>query len=169
MAGLLAMTTTYMPKGLPSRILHLIANDIRSAENVGSLFRTCDSLGVAKLWLTGYTPTPEHPRVKKTALGAERAVEWEQSTDVLAAINKLRHDGFHIVALERDPRASDLLEYQPRDKTALLLGNEVTGVPPSLLSECNDIVQITHHGIKESLNVSVAAGIASYWMLNRRM
>lgn len=151
------------------RLLHLIANDIRSAENVGSLFRTCDSLGVAKLWLTGYTPTPEHPRVKKTALGAERAVEWEQATDILAVIKTLRHDSFRIIALERDPRASDLLGYRPRDKTALLLGNEVTGVPPSLLSECNDIVQITHHGIKESLNVSVAAGIASYWMLNRRM
>lgn len=150
------------------RELQIIANDIRSAENVGSIFRTCDSLGVSKLWIAGYTPTPEHPRVEKTALGAERSVPWEQVTDVVTVIARLREEGFRIVGLERDKNAVNLLQYVPQEKTALLLGNEVTGIPPSLIGECDDVVEISQQGMKESLNVSVAAGVAAYWILNAR-
>ncbi|MFZ2803754.1 MAG: RNA methyltransferase [Patescibacteria group bacterium] len=152
----------------PSRVLHLIAHNIRSAENVGSLFRTCDSLGVTKLWITGYSPTPEHPRVEKTALGAERTVDWEQRTDVESVINELKDRHFRIVGLELDRRSVDLLSYEaPRD-VALLLGNEVEGITPSLLDLCDDVVSIVQHGKKESLNVGVAAAIASFWILNRK-
>ncbi len=147
-----------------SRTLHLIAHDIRSAQNVGSLLRTCDSLGVAKLWITGYSPTPKHSGVAKTALGAEYSVIWEQTTDVCVLIKQLRIDGFRIIGLEIDPRAVDLEAYMPTERMALLLGNEVNGIPATLRAECTDLVSIAQKGVKESLNVSVAAGIASYWM-----
>lgn len=151
-----------------SRILHLIAHNVRSAENVGSLFRTCDSLGVEKLWLTGYSPTPDHPRVEKTALGAERSVVWEQSTDVEDVIRRLKADGVAVVGLETDRRALNLLDYRAPERVALLLGNEVEGVAPSLLDLCDEIVCIEQCGTKESLNVSVAGAIAAFWMLNAR-
>ncbi|MEO5927930.1 MAG: TrmH family RNA methyltransferase [Patescibacteria group bacterium] len=146
--------------------LHVIANDIRSRENVGAIFRTCDFLGVSKLWLTGYTPVVPDPRIEKVALGADKTVEWEQVTDVTKAIKQLRRDGFRIVGLELDERATSLSEYTVPEKTALLLGNEVTGIPPSLRKECDDIVMIAKNGTKESLNVSVAAGIAMWSLLN---
>ncbi len=146
--------------------LHLIANDIRSAENIGSLFRTADSLGVAKLWITGISPTPEHAKVAKTALGAQEHTAWEQQIDVVVVINGLRADGFRIVGLEIDERAVNIATYQPHAKTALLLGNEVAGIPPSLIALCDDVVFMTQKGIKESMNVGVAAGIASYWLLH---
>jgi len=147
-------------------VLHLIAHDIRSAQNVGSLLRTCDSLGVAKLWLTGYTPEPSHPRVAKTALGAQSSVAWEKRIDVTQVIEDLRGRGFRIVGLELDKRALDLATYRPTEKVALLLGNEVDGIPPSLRSVCDDLVFIRQKGIKESMNVAVAAGIACYQILN---
>lgn len=146
--------------------LHLIAHDIRSAQNVGSLLRTCDSLGVAKLWLTGYSPEPSHPRVAKTALGAQSSVAWEKAIDVTRVIEDLRRDGFRIVGLELDGRAVDLASYRPAEKVGLLLGNEVDGIPPSLRELCDDLVFIEQKGMKESMNVAVAAGIASYRLLN---
>lgn len=153
-----------MPKS--SRVLELIAHNIRSAENIGSLFRTCDSLGISKLWITGYSPTPDHPRVEKTALGAERIVEWGHSTDVEFVIHRLKEDGYRIVGLELDRRSVDLLDYHGPDRIALLLGNEVEGISPSLLDLCDDVVAIRQQGKKESLNVGVAAAIASFWILN---
>lgn len=146
--------------------LHLIANDIRSRENVGALFRTAEFLGVSKIWLTGYTATPTDPRLLKVSLGAERSVEWEQVIDIQEAITRLRSDGFRITGLELDDRALLLSEYTPSDKVVLLLGNEVTGIPPSLRLLCDDLVMISKHGQKESLNVAVAAGIAMHWILN---
>lgn len=148
--------------------LHLIANDIRSAENIGSLLRSCDSLGIAKLWVTGYSPSPEHHKVAKTALGAQSSVRWETATDVMDVIRQLKRDGFRIVGLELAENATNIVDYVPLKKTALLLGNEVTGVPPSLIKECDDIVFLSQKGKKESMNVSVAAGIASFWLMNRR-
>ncbi len=146
--------------------LHIIAHDIRSAQNIGSLLRTCDSLGVGKLWITGYSPTPEHPRVAKTALGAETNVAYEQRTDVETLISDLRSEGFRVVGLELDERATELAAYHAGDKIVLLLGNEVEGIPPSLRSLCDDLIFIPQKGKKESMNVAVAAGIACYWLLN---
>jgi tRNA G18 (ribose-2'-O)-methylase SpoU len=143
-------------------ILHVIANDIRSRENVGAIFRTCEFLGVSKLWLTGFTAAPPDPRLEKVALGAIKTVEWEQVMDVLSVMKSMREDGFRIVGLELNESAQLLSKYVVAEKTALLLGNEVTGIPPSLLKECDDIVMIAKKGMKESLNVSVAAGIAIY-------
>ncbi|MFA5935710.1 MAG: TrmH family RNA methyltransferase [Patescibacteria group bacterium] len=146
--------------------LHVIANDIRSRENVGGLFRTYDFLGVSKLWLTGYTSAPPDPRLEKVALGAHKTVTWEAVTDVRSAIERLKQDGYRIVGLELDEGATLLSAYDAPERVALLLGNEVTGIPPSLLNLCDDIVMISRHGQKESLNVAIAAGIAMWSILN---
>lgn len=146
--------------------LHLIANDIRSRENVGSLFRTCDSLGVKKLWLTGYTPAPPDEKISKVALGAERSVDYEKDTDVVNVIKKLKAEGIPVYALELTSDAIDLVLFVSPDRVALLLGTETTGVPPSLVEQCDGAIKITQRGVKESMNVAVAAGIAAWAILN---
>ncbi len=145
--------------------LHLIAHDIRSRENVGSLFRTSDALGVKKLWLTGYTPAPPDAKIVKVALGAEQSVPYERVVRVEEALERLRNIGVAVFALEWTSDAIELSSFQPPARLALLLGTETTGVPPSLLRVCDGIIKITQCGIKESLNVSVAAGIAAWKVL----
>ncbi|HEU0050570.1 MAG TPA: TrmH family RNA methyltransferase [Patescibacteria group bacterium] len=146
--------------------LQLIANDIRSRENVGSLFRTCDSLGVRKLWLTGYTPAPPDPKISKVALGAETAVVFEKYSDVMIVITALKKEQIPVFALELSADAIELSQFNPPSRMALLLGTETTGIPPSLLSHCDGAIKITQKGIKESMNVSVAAGIAAWAILS---
>lgn len=156
-------------KGKAQRVLHVIANDIRSRENVGAIFRTCEFLGVQKLWLTGYTPAPPDAKIEKVSLGAEKTVPWEQVVDVRDALAQVKESGFRLIALELDGKAHDLASYRKPTRAALLLGNEVTGVPPSLSSMCDDIVMIERRGKKESLNVSVATGIACWALLHEDM
>ncbi len=148
-----------------SRELVLIAHNIRSAYNVGSLLRTADSLGVARVILTGYSPSSSHVRVKKTALGAESSVKLEEAIDVVDVLAALRRDGYRIVGLELDLRSISLRVYEPPEKIALLLGNECEGITLHLRDACDDLVMIEQHGMKESMNVSVAAGIATYSLL----
>lgn len=150
------------------RELHLIAHDIRSLENVGALFRLCDSLGVAKLWLAGFTAAPPDPRISKVALGAELAVPFEAVTDISEVFKKLDEQKIPVYALELTESAVDLAKFAPPDRLAILLGTETTGIPPSLIEKCEGTVKIGQHGIKESLNVAVAAGIASWAVLNPR-
>lgn len=146
--------------------LHLIAHDIRSRENVGALFRTADSLGITKLWLTGYTPSLPDLKISKVALGAEKSVEFEHVKDVDQVFERLATDQIPIYALELTSTAENLVEFQAPERLALLLGTETTGIPPSLLKRCKGAVKISQKGIKESLNVGVAAGIASWKILN---
>lgn len=150
-----------------SRHLQIIAHDIRSAQNVGALLRMADSVGVDKIWCTGYTPTPEHAKVAKTALGAQSSVCWEQRADIVQVISELRTQGFRIIGLELDARAIDLATYQPCERMAIVLGNEVDGIAPSIREMCDDLVMMAQNGKKESMNVSNAASIACYWLLYR--
>ena len=146
----------------------VLLHNIRSAHNVGSIFRTGDAAGVSKLYLTGYSPGPidqyNRPQkdIAKTALGAELSVPWEQCADPLELISKLKNEGYRIVGVELDPRAIDYREYKPRGNVVFILGNEVTGIPEEILYECDDVVQIPMRGMKESLNVSVAAGVVLF-------
>lgn len=151
------------------RELHLIAHDIRSCENIGALFRTADALGVHKIWLTGYTPAPPDPKIAKTALGAENAVAFEKVEDLEVVLKKLEEQGVLLVGLELGAKAIDLPSYVAPDKLALLLGTETTGIPPSLIERCDHLIQIPMKGIKESLNVTIAAAIASYAILNQKL
>lgn len=149
-------------------ILDVIAHDIRSRENVGAILRTCEFLGAHKVWFTGYTPAPPDARIEKVSLGAERDILWEKQPDVSSVLASLKKKRFRIVGLELAHDAETLSSYQPPDRMALLLGNEVTGITPTLLARCDDTVEIARHGKKESLNVSIAAGIAIHWMLCRK-
>lgn len=149
----------------------LILPDIRSSQNVGSLFRTADAAGITKLYLVGITPTPvdkferENTALSKTALGAEKTISWEYKKTITPLITKLKKEGYTVIAIEQ---ASDSVDYKKIRITgpiAFVLGNEVEGLSKSVLA-CTDIIaEIPMKGKKESLNVSVAGGIALFRML----
>lgn len=158
-----------------SREIIVIAHNIRSVHNVGSIFRTAEGFGVKKIYLSGTTLNSEnqlpHVRTKmtkelhKTALGAEKNVPHEFTIDINELIKKLKQNGYQIVGLEQDARSTMLPKYKPRDKVALLLGEEVHGIESNLRELCDDLVEIPMFGQKESFNVSVATGIALYGLL----
>lgn len=153
---------------MPPHPLVVVVHDVRSAYNVGSVFRTADSAGLAGVVLTGFTPTPVHRGVAKTALGAEDSVPWRHIEDVHAALAELRGEGYAIAALERTPAAVAPAEV-PDDAfpLALVLGNEVHGVPRDVLDAADVVVGLPQYGVKASLNVSVAFGIAAYGLVER--
>jgi len=153
---------------MPKKELYIIAHNIRSLHNVGSIFRTADSLGVAKVYLTGYTGAPPDPKISKVALGAEEYVPWEKHKSLAALIKKLRASGVRIAALENNVAGTTLLsKHKPKFPLALVLGEETKGHTKKLLKLVDDIIEIPMHGKKESLNVSVAAGIAAYTLLKK--
>jgi tRNA G18 (ribose-2'-O)-methylase SpoU len=149
----------------------LILHNIRSVYNVGSIFRTADAAGVSKIILSGYTPAPidrfNQPRkdFSKVSLGAEKAVAWESARTLASAIKKLKREGFYIAAIEQDESSTPLFAFKAPEKIALVLGNEVRGVSAASLKLCDAVLEIPMHGMKESLNVSVAAGIAMFTIL----
>jgi tRNA G18 (ribose-2'-O)-methylase SpoU len=149
----------------------LILPDIRSAVNVGAIFRTADAVGVDKVYLVGVTPRPTdqfgriQKDIAKSALGAETWIPWEYKENLLSLIKKLKTDNFKIVALEQDEKAIDYRKYKTPQKMAFILGPEVTGLDNKILKKCDKIVEIPMYGKKESLNVSVACGIALFRIL----
>lgn len=151
--------------------IHLLLHDIRSTHNVGAIFRTADAAGVKKIYLSGYTPAPidrfgrARPDVSKASLGAEKTVAWESVADQVELIKKLKKDKFQIVALEQDKRAVNYKDLKKSENILLILGNEVDGVDKDILSLCDDIAEIPMLGMKESLNVSVSAGIMLYSLI----
>lgn len=146
------------------RDLVVVAHNIRSLHNVGSIFRTADSFGVSKIVLSGYTGTPPDPKISKVALGAEEFVPWEKNKSLVRIIKKMRADGFRILALENNiPGKTTVLQnYRPKWPLALILGEETTGLPKKILDLVDDVVEIKMLGKKESLNVSVACGVALF-------
>ena len=152
--------------------VYLILHNIRSVHNVGSIFRTADAVGVSKVFLTGYTPLPldrfGKPRkdIAKTALGAQASVPWEGVKGVDRLIKKLKKERVQTVALEQHPKALDYKSFKVKDKVAILLGNEVRGTSSQTLSKVDSIIEIPMKGEKESLNVSVACGIALFRLLD---
>lgn len=149
------------------RSLQLIAHNIRSCENVGALFRTADSLGIEKIWLSGYTPVPPDPKIQKVALGAENAIPFTHHVAIEDVLKELKNQQIPVYALELTAEAIELRAFHAPDRLALLLGTETTGIPPSLLEQCDGTIQLKQHGIKESLNVTIATAIASWWILNQ--
>ena len=158
----------------------VIAHNIRSTHNVGAIFRTSEGFGVHKIILSGYTPYPAlasdsrlphiseklTAQIHKTALGAETLVPFEYQE--IPDLESLKNNGFTIVGLEQDERSIMLPHYQPPQKIALLLGEEVEGITNELRGLCDDLIEIPMHGKKESYNVSVAAGIALYALTTRQ-
>jgi len=143
----------------------VICDNIRSLYNVGSIFRTSDSVGVSKIWLCGITGTPHQSGLKKVSLGAEESVAWEYAKNAWQAADKLKKQGYQIVALELTKDSIDVRMFKSKRKLALIVGNEVSGVAPALLKRSDAIVHIPMKGIKESLNVSVAFGIGVYELM----
>jgi len=143
----------------------ILLHNIRSAHNVGAIFRTADAAGVSKVYLCGYTPTPidrfKRPQkeIAKTALGAEEFIPWEYVKTPVAALKKVRAEGFQIVGVEQDKAARDYRAFKPERPVLLVFGNEVRGLSRSLRNSCDDLIQIPMFGKKESLNVSTTAGI----------
>jgi tRNA G18 (ribose-2'-O)-methylase SpoU len=152
--------------------LVLVAHNIRSAHNIGSLLRSADGAGVAEVWLSGYSARPAEPgrlfltpaerAIEKTALGAEYSIPWRAETKFCRIAARLRKRGYRLVALEQSPRAVTLAGYAPVGKIALIVGNEVRGLERRVLHRCDDVLEIPMYGEKESLNVSVAGGIALF-------
>lgn len=139
--------------------IFVILPNIRSTYNVGSIFRTADAFGVKKIYLTGYTPTPKHPKLAKVSLGAEKSVDWEYKKQTARVLQDLKKKGFFILALEQAKNSVYLKEIVPKYPLAIVLGNEVNGIPKKYLKLCDEVVEIEMKGVKESLNVSVAFGI----------
>ncbi|MDQ3123300.1 MAG: TrmH family RNA methyltransferase [bacterium] len=158
------------------RELIVIAHDMRSTFNVGSLMRTAEGLGVKKVYLTGYTPYPLQindnrlphiaakldVQIKKTSLGAEKSLEWEYIEDINKVLSILSRQGFEIAALEQSDKSISLPDFTPSPKLTLLLGTEVTGLPKNILDSIPLHIEIPMQGKKESFNVVIAAAIALY-------
>ena len=147
-------------------VIVLIAHNIRSLWNIGTLFRNSDAFGIQKIYLTGYTATPPRKEISKTAIGAENTIPWEYSANPNEVITTLKQDGFTIAALEYSNTSVEISTYAVPKKIALILGHEVLGVSQELQNASDVILHIPMHGIKESLNVSVATGITLYQLRN---
>lgn len=154
------------------REIYLILHNIRSVHNVGSIFRTAEGAGVTRIYLAGTTPGPtdRFGRIRKdfikVSLGAEQNIEWEQAPSAEAIILKLKAEGIQIIALEQSPKSIDYKEIKPKFPCALILGEEVNGIPQEILDQCDFICEIPMRGKKESLNVSVSTGITLFRILN---
>lgn len=150
----------------------LLLENIRSAENVGAMFRTADAAGVSHIYLSGYTATPldrfNRPNTKVTtrSLGAENNIPWTAILQQGSLLSKLKKEGWTIIAIEQSEKSIDYKKVKLGDKTLLILGNEVDGVSKKALGAADIIAEIPMRGKKESLNVSVSAGIALFRMLN---
>lgn len=150
--------------GLPVAVL---LDNVRSLYNVGAFFRTLEAAGGAHLYLAGITAVPPHPRLAKTALGAEAAVGWSRIDDVEALIGDLRRGGATVAAVETSTPAIDLFEWRPRFPVCLAFGHEVDGLPRRVVEACDVTVRIPMLGRKRSLNVATAGGIAVFELLRK--
>lgn len=149
----------------------LILPNIRSALNVGAIFRTADAVGIDKIYLTGYTPRPTdkfgrvQKDIAKSALGAETWIKWEYEESLTKLITKLKKEKYQIIALEQDDKSVDYRKVKKGNTVAIILGEEVNGIDKKILKRCDVIAEIPMHGKKESLNVSVACGVALFRIL----
>jgi 23S rRNA (guanosine2251-2'-O)-methyltransferase len=148
-----------------NKIIVLLDN-IRSAYNVGSIFRTADAFLIECIFICGYTPPPTHRSVHKTALGAVDTVDWMQFDDIKDAMNQLKQNDYSAYAIEQAEQSVSLEKFKlpSNKKIAVVFGNEVTGVQDTVMLQTDGCIEIPQHGMKHSLNVSVAAGIV-LWKL----
>ncbi len=172
----LHMDVTTNAATVPGSDIVLIAHNLRSCHNVGSLLRTAEGLGVTMVVLSGYTPYPSkssdarlphlaakiHKQIHKTALGAETSQPWQHAEDIFAIISDLKKQGYVVAAVEQDPDSIALPNFVPSKKIALLVGREVEGVEPDVLAACDQVLEIPMYGSKESFNVVQAAAMSLY-------
>jgi len=151
------------------RSISVILDNIRSAHNVGSIFRTADGVGVNHIYLCGLTPNPDdNPNIAKTALGAELSVPWSYHPNAYHLAHELHEGGYNLIALGRSPGSIPVAQFNLKNLAnspfVLIIGNERAGVDPEIIEQCDYVVSLPMYGQKASLNVSVAFGVAAYWL-----
>lgn len=154
---------------LPRIPLTVVLDNIRSLHNVGSIFRAADGIGVEKIWLCGITGYPPKGDIAKTALGAEETVPWEYETNVLKVIELMKAKDYEIVMLEQAEGAVAYEAYSPARPVCLIVGNEVEGVSDGIVPLCDSAIEIPMLGVKNSLNVAVAFGVAGFYLRTKLM
>jgi len=148
-----------------------VLENIRSAYNVGSVFRTADAFLLEAIYITGYTCTPPHKEIKKTALGAEDTVTWQHFANASAAIENLKAKGYKVFAIEQASNSKQLqsVEFDKIEKVAVIFGNEVTGVEQTTIAQCDGVIEIPQLGMKHSLNIATAAGVVLWEIVRTRI
>jgi tRNA G18 (ribose-2'-O)-methylase SpoU len=148
-----------------------VLENIRSAYNVGSVFRTADAFLLEAIYITGYTCIPPHKEIKKTALGAEESVDWKHFVNANEAILSLKENGYRVFAVEQAVNSISLeqLNISGTEKVAFIFGNEVTGVEQSTIEQCDGCVEIPQLGMKHSLNIATAAGVVLWEIIRTRL
>ncbi len=153
--------------------IRVLLHDIRSSHNVGSILRTADAIGVSQVYFSGYTPLPvdrfkrPNKEIAKTALGAEKSILWEHSSNFNEIVYAVKKEGFLVIGLEQDSRSIDYRTFTPPNNALVIVGSEVDGIINELRELCDVIVEIPMRGSKESLNVSVAFGVAMFRLFDR--
>ena len=150
--------------------LIVILDNVRSLNNIGSVFRTCDAFLIEKIYLCGITATPPNKEIHKTALGATDSVAWEYEENTLSAVEKLKEQGAYIISIEQAENSTMLNDFRSngKQKYAIIFGNEVKGVEQEVVSASDEVIEIPQYGTKHSLNISVSAGIA-IWELAMKL
>jgi 23S rRNA (guanosine2251-2'-O)-methyltransferase len=155
------------------RDVRILLHDIRSVHNVGAIFRTADAIGASRIYLSGFSPTPLdrfgnlRSDMAKSALGSEKSVAWEYIKDPIALIESLKKEGFQAIALEQDPKSKDYKDIEIGERALAIFGTETTGISKEMLALADAVAEIPMRGMKESLNVSVSAGIALFRWFDR--
>lgn len=150
--------------------LIVILDNIRSMNNIGSVFRTSDAFKVEKVFLCGITATPPHKDIHKTALGATDSVEWEYAEDTVAVVEQLQNNGYHVASIEQAEGSESLSDFnvEKNGKYAIVMGHEVKGVQQKVVDACNSVIEIPQYGTKHSLNISVCTGVV-VWEFFKKM
>ncbi|MBK8610551.1 MAG: RNA methyltransferase [Chitinophagaceae bacterium] len=148
-----------------------VLENIRSAYNVGSVFRTADAFLLESIYITGYTCIPPHKEIKKTALGAEESVDWKHFVNASEAIRALKEAGYKVYAIEQavNSHALQQVDFKVNEKIAVIFGNEVTGVEQETIMQCDGCIEIPQLGMKHSLNIATAAGVVLWEIVRKRI
>ena len=163
-------TVEEFKRSVKTPVIAVIEN-VRSAYNVGSLFRTADAFLLEAIYITGYTARPPHKEIRKTALGAEDTVEWEYFSNATEAIRTLKGKGYKVYAIEQVQNSLSLEKaaFNTDEKIAVIFGNEVTGVEQETILQCDGCIEIPQLGMKHSLNIATAAGVVLWEIIRTRM
>jgi tRNA G18 (ribose-2'-O)-methylase SpoU len=156
-------------KESPKTPVIAVLENVRSAYNVGSVFRTADAFLIDAIYITGYTAKPPHKEIKKTALGAEETVDWKHFPSAKEAIEVLRQDGYRVFAVEQVESSISLEKFDVSGKIAVIFGNEVSGVEQSTIALCDGTIEIPQLGMKHSLNIATAAGVVLWEIVRTRI
>ena len=147
----------------------VILDNVRSLNNIGSVFRTSDAFRIEKIYLCGITATPPHKDIQKTALGSTESVDWKYAESTLALVKKLQADGTQVLSIEQADKATMLNEFKPKKNQtyAFVFGNEVKGVSQEVVSFSDQVIEIPQYGTKHSLNISVSCGVVLWDVFNK--